>query len=371
MDRADIQNCKRCVVKVGSALLTNHGTGLDTGMIDSLAEQIFRLRAAGVSVVLVSSGSVAAGVAKLKMGSRPDKVNELQAAAAVGQAALVRHYEQAFLPLGITIAQVLLTHADVENRERYLNARGTFNTLLDMDVLPVVNENDSVATEEICFGDNDSLGALVTNLVSAELMIILTDQDGLFDKDPRHNKDAILIQETDADNSTLPAMATDGGKWGRGGMITKVSAAQIAARSGANTVIANGADSTVLSRIFNGERVGTLLKAKQAITSKKQWMASQLKPKGKFWLDSGAVQVLSESGRSLLPVGITKVEGDFNRGELISCLDSQGHEIARGLSNYNSSEAQKIAGKVSEKIAQELGYGGDDEIIHRDNLVLI
>ena len=370
-DRSGIKTKKRWVIKVGSALLTNDGEGLHKDTIVSLAEQIAFLRDKGIQVILVSSGSVAAGVSQLRMSSRPSKLNELQAAAAVGQASLIRHYEDAFQPYSINIAQVLLTHSDIANRERYLNAKSTLMRLLKLGVLTVVNENDTVATDEICFGDNDSLGSLVANLVEADLLVILTDQDGLYTADPRSNPDASLLHEVRANDESLMNMATGGSSIGRGGMVTKLSAAQIASRSGASTVIANGRDHQVLERLHAGENLGTLLLAQDRVTSKKQWMAGQMRIAGKVMVDEGAAKVLLQCGRSLLPVGVTQVEGDFKRGELISCVNDAGVEIARGLSNYSAQEADVIKGQASEKIAELLNYSGDHELVHRDNLVLL
>ncbi|MBX2848648.1 MAG: glutamate 5-kinase [Acidiferrobacterales bacterium] len=370
MSREQIKDCKRCVLKVGSALLTADGTGLDVSMIENLAQQVATLRNQNVEILIVSSGSVAAGVSQLNMKNRPERVNELQAAAAVGQASLVRQYEQAFQPYELTIAQVLLTHADIANRERYLNAKSTLSKLLEMDVITVINENDTVATEEICFGDNDNLAALVANMVSADLLIILTDQDGLYSADPRTNSGVELIEHAEANDSALVAMASGGSSVGRGGMITKLTAAQSASRSGANTIIANGREPDVILRVIQGEKLGTFLKADNQLASRKQWMAGQLKISGTIVLDHGAIGALKSAGKSLLPVGIKSVKGNFKRGELVACVDEVGIEIARGLSNYNAEEAYKIIGQSSDKITELLGYGGEDEFIHRDNLVL-
>ena len=366
-----IKGKKRWVIKVGSALLTNDGKGLHLALIRNLAEQMAYLRDQGVEVVLVSSGSVAAGVNQLGMQARPVKVNELQAAAAVGQASLVRQYEEAFQPFRINIAQVLLTHSDIANRERYLNARSTLTKLLDFDVLTVVNENDTVATEEICFGDNDSLGALVANLVEADLLIILTDQNGLYTADPRSDPNATLLQEAKANDEQLLSMASGGTSLGRGGMVTKLSAAQKASRSGASTIIANGREERILERLLAGEELGTLLLASDRVASRKQWMAGQMKITGTLKIDDGAADVLRKAGKSLLPVGVTELSGDFKRGELVSCVTQSGDEVARGLTNYHAEEAAKIIGKPSELITEILGYGGEDELIHRDNMVLL
>lgn len=371
MSRESIKEKRRWVVKVGSALLTNDGEGLNEKLIKQLAKQISDLRASGREVILVSSGAVAAGVKHLGMIRRPERVNELQAAAAVGQALLVRQYEQAFAPDGIKIAQVLLTHADIANRGRYLNAKNTLSKLLDLGVLTVVNENDTVATEEICFGDNDNLAALVANLVDADLLVILTDQDGLFSADPRTDANASLVEEADADDGNLMAMASGSASLGRGGMVTKLTAAQSASRCGAYTIIANGREPNILPQLLAGAQHGTLLRAKARLTSRKQWMAGQMRISGTLTIDAGASKVLKTGGSSLLPVGVTQVSGDFNRGELLSCVDLAGAEVARGLSNYSSSEASKLIGKPSDQIGEILGYHGEDEIIHRDNLVLL
>jgi len=372
MKRQQIKDKKRWVIKVGSALLTDDGQRLNNELIRHLAEQIVWLRTQGIEVVLVSSGSVAAGMSQLNISLRPSRINELQAAAAVGQATLVRSYEQAFKPFSVNIAQVLLTHADIANRERYLNARSTLMQLLELDVLTVINENDTVATEEICFGDNDSLAALVANLVDADLLIILTDQQGLYTDDPRVNPDATLISKCDADDSSLMAMASGGGMVGRGGMVTKLTAAQKASHSGASTVIAYGREPQILSRLYQGDELGTLLVSKQQrLAAKKQWMAGQMRIQGTLILDDGAATVLKQSGCSLLPVGVSEVEGNFKRGELVRCVDLNGVEIARGLINYHADEVNKIKGQASDCIELLLGYGGEQELIHRDNLVLI
>ncbi len=370
MDRAVLSQCRRWVVKVGSALLTDDGRGLNKEFVNNLVSQLISLRQEGIELVLVSSGSVAAGVSQLELPERPTQINELQAAAAVGQASLVRQYQDLFGSHKVTIAQVLLTHADIANRERYLNARSTMLTLLELGAVPIINENDTVATEEICFGDNDSLGALVANLVDAEVLVILTDQQGLYTADPRTDPAAELIRSAEADDESLTTLASGGSSVGRGGMVTKLSAARIASRSGAHTVIASGREHNVLSKIFSGDDVGTLLTAKMRVASRKQWVAGQMKLAGSVVLDDGAVEVLTSAGKSLLPVGVTAVKGDFARGSLISCVDQTGGEIARGLSNYSASEIAKIKGQSSERILDLLGYGGESELIHRDNMVL-
>ena len=371
VSRETIHQCRRWIVKVGSSLLTDDGKGIDIAFISRLAKQMAWLKAQGIEVILVSSGSVAAGVAELSMSKRPSQVTELQAVAAVGQALLVRSYEEVFKPLDITIAQVLLTHADIANRERYLNAKNTLSQLLKYDVLTIVNENDSVATEEICFGDNDNLAALVANIVDADLLIILTDQAGLYTADPRQDKGAELLSSVKAGDENLTAMASGGGELGRGGMITKLTAARNASHSGASTVIASGYETDILKRLHAGEELGTLLIANDRLASKKQWMAGQMRIAGIVVIDDGAAEVLKGSGSSLLAVGVLDIQGEFKRGELLTCVDTAGVEVARGLSNYSSIDANKIKGQVSQKIPKLLGYGGAEELIHRDNLVVL
>ena len=328
--RKELATARRVVVKVGSALVTEDGKGLDPGFIASLAAQISTLRARDMDVVLVSSGSIVAGLAALDIQERPTKINMLQAAAAVGQAALVRAYDDAFSAFKVQSAQVLLTHADIANRDRYLNARATLTSLISLGVVSIVNENDTVATEEICFGDNDSLGALVANLVDADALIILTDQEGLYTADPRTDTSAKLLSEVSVNDSTIFDMATGGSRLGRGGMVTKLQAAKVAARSGAATFIASGRQPDVLVRLVDGEELGTFLIPSQRVSSKKQWMANQLKISGQFILDAGAVRVLSESGRSLLPVGLRSVEGQFERGSLVSLCAQTATNLVEG-----------------------------------------
>lgn len=372
MKRSDIQKTKRWVVKVGSSLVTDDGQGLNVALITQWSQQVAALSAADVEIVWVSSGSVAAGMQRLGWSKRPDALHKLQVAAAVGQASLVRCYEDTFAEHQMMTAQVLLTHADFENRHRYLNASATFRSMLELQVLPIVNENDTVAVDEICFGDNDSLAAMVANLIDADLLVILTDQDGLYDDNPRANPDANFISEAQANDAKLMEYASEGGELGRGGMVTKLKAARIASRTGASTVIANGRLPNVLQGIRSGESLGSLLIADQKrIRSRKQWLANQLHLKGSVTLDAGAVRVLQESGKSLLPVGVKMVSGSFERGELVSCVNEAGEEVARGLVNYSASEAAKIAGQNSQDIAAILGYAGDFELMHRDNLVLI
>lgn len=364
---------RRWVVKIGSALLTADGRGLDIGCIQDLANSIVRLRSQGYAIVLVSSGSVAAGMQRLGWRRRPHALYELQAAAAVGQMGLIQAYETQFQNHGQHTAQILLTHDDLVNRNRYLNARSTLRTLLQLGVVPIVNENDTVATEEIRFGDNDTLSALVANLVEAELLVILTDQAGLFDADPRCQPNARHISAAAASDPELDTMASPGsGALGRGGMITKIRAARCAARSGTTTIIASGRETDALQRIARGEIIGTLLwPDKGLLATRKQWLAGQLQTKGCLRLDAGATKAVREAGRSLLPVGVIACEGRFTRGEVVSCLDPNGHEIACGLVNYSADETQHILGRPSDQIEQVLGYVDEKELIHRDNLVLL
>jgi glutamate 5-kinase len=370
--RSEIAQAKRWVVKVGSALLTNDGRGLDEAVIVSLVAQLDALRGRGCEVVLVSSGAVAAGIVRLGWQERPHALHDLQAAAAVGQSALVQSYENAFRQYNIISAQVLLGHDDVLARDRYLNARGTLNTLLGLGVLPIVNENDTVVTEEIRFGDNDTLAALVANLIDADALLLLTDQLGLFKEDPRSNPDAELVSESDVHAAQLDGMAGDGGVLGRGGMVTKLRAARLAARSGTETLIASGRVEDIVAKATNGDTVGTWLRTgKRPQNARKQWLASMVQIQGSVELDDGAVKVLKDSGRSLLPVGVRGVHGSFARGDMVSCRDGEGREIARGLVNYNADETRRIMGSASSKIESILGYGGDKELIHRDNLVLV
>lgn len=365
-------NTKRWVIKIGSALLTRIGEGLDTDRIRWLSAEIAELRRQGKEVVLVTSGSVAAGMQKLGWKRRPHEIHRLQAAASVGQMELVNAYATECGKHGIHTAQILLTHSDLSDRGRHLNARSALQTLLELDILPVVNENDTIATEEIRFGDNDTLAAMTANLVEADVLVILTDQDGLFDSDPRTNPNARMIAASAASNTALDQMAGDSkGELGRGGMTTKLLAARRASRSGAYTVILSGKNSENLRHLAAGHGVGTLLwPDNKPITARQQWLVGHLIAKGQLVLDDGAVAVLREQGRSLLPVGVTHVEGKFTRGELVICRDVNGKEIARGLANYNADEAHLIKGKPSSEIESILGYVGEPELIHRDNLVL-
>ncbi len=373
MSRAEFSKAKRIVVKIGSSLLTDNGQGLNIPAIAGWVSQMAALRHEGRDVVLVSSGSVAEGMSRLGFSARPSTLHELQAAASVGQMGLVRNFENKFQKHGLLTAQVLLTHDDLSDRKRYLNARSTLLTLLGLNVVPVVNENDAVATDEIRFGDNDTLAAMVANLVEADLLIILTDQAGLFDSDPGINASAQLIEQASVNDPVLDRVA--GGSrsgLGRGGMFTKIRAARLAARSGAATVIVSGKPADVIGRVVAGETLGTYLVPDVAkYAARKQWLAGQLQRKGVLELDDGAVKSLKNKGKSLLAVGVRGVSGDFVRGDLVSCVDKRNQEVARGLVNYNAEEVRKIAGKSSLEFEKILGYADDEELIHRDNLVLL
>ncbi len=371
-NRKQLKNARRWVIKIGSALLTRDGAGLDLPAIQGWVDQIAVLLDQGMEVVLVSSGAVAEGMCRLGWKQRPHALHELQAAAAVGQMGLIQAWESCFARHGRQTAQILLTHDDLSNRERYLNARGTIRSLLALGVVPVVNENDTVVIEEIRFGDNDTLAALAANLVEADNLVILTDQNGLFDRDPRQHAEAKLISEALVSEPSLEAMAEGGaGSLGRGGMATKIRAARLAARSGASTLIASGREPRVLEALYRGDDMGTLLKAADApVTARKQWLAGHLQIRGQLRLDAGAVRVLRESGSSLLAVGVTAVDGEFSRGDMVACIDSQGREVARGLVNYPVADVRKIMGKASDRIESLLGYVDEAELIHRDNLVL-
>lgn len=373
-----LADAKCIVIKVGSSLVTNNGEGLDQAAIAAWAAQIAQLvkpkdGLAARQVVLVSSGAVAEGMQRLGWKKRPTAVNELQAAAAVGQMGLVQMYESCFSQHALHTAQVLLTHEDLADRKRYLNARSTLRTLLAMGVIPIINENDTVVTDEIRFGDNDTLGSLVANLIEADALVILTDQAGLYSADPRKNPDAEFVQHAVAGDDTLEQMAGGAGSSvGTGGMLTKILAAKRAARSGAHTIIASGREEAVLVRLAKGEVIGTHLRSEQGkILAKKQWMADHLRVSGQLKLDAGAVKVLCNEGKSLLPVGVIAVEGHFERGDVVACIDEQGKEVARGLVNYSSSETSRILRKSSSEIETILGYMDEAELIHRDNLILL
>jgi glutamate 5-kinase len=358
------------VVKIGSTLLTDNGQGLARELVNDWVNDLVKATRSDIKVVIVSSGAVAEGMLRLGLSSRPKSVHMLQAAAAVGQMGLIQLYESSFQRHQLHTAQVLLTHDDLRSRERYINARSTLRDLLKLGVIPVVNENDTVVTDEIRFGDNDTLAALVANLIEANTLILLTDKQGLFSNDPEVDPDASLIRQARASDRQLDSMAGSSSTIGRGGMATKIGAARIAARSGANTVIVSGREPDVLEGIMKGEVPGTLLTADtEVLVSRKQWLAT-LPARGKLILDPGAVDVLRNQGRSLLPVGVQRVEGNFTRGEMVSCITGVGAEVARGLVNYNHAETARIVGKASREIENILGYIGDEELIHRDNLVL-
>jgi glutamate 5-kinase len=358
-ERKVIRQAQRWVVKIGSSLVTDEGRGIDPEAIARWAAQIAALRSQAREVVLVSSGAIAEGMKRLGWASRPNGIHELQAAAAVGQMGLAQAYESGFSKWRLKTAQILLTHEDIADRRRYLNARSTLNTLLSLGVVPIINENDTVVTDEIKLGDNDTLAALVTNLIEADVLIILTDQAGLYTADPRKNPDAQLIHHGRASDPQFEAMAGGAGSGiGTGGMATKVRAAQRAARSGAATVIASGKETDVLTRLAAGELIGS-------------WLADQLQLKGRLNLDAGAVQVLVEQGKSLLPIGVVGVEGEFERGDVVDCLGPDGKAVARGLVNYGASDTRRIMRKASSDIESLLGFVEEQELIHRDNLILL
>ena len=372
LEAAVLRDARRIVVKVGSSLVTNEGRGLDAEAIGDWCRQLAALASEGRELVMVSSGAIAEGMKRLGWAMRPHELPELQAAAAVGQMGLVQMYESQLSKHGITSAQVLLTHADLADRERYLNARSTLLALLAMKALPVINENDTVVNDEIKFGDNDTLGALVANLVEADALVILTDQRGLYSADPRKDPKAQLIDVARAGDEALERMAGGAGSAiGRGGMLTKVLAAKRAASSGASTVIAWGRERDVLLRLAAGESIGTSLVATTAkLAARKQWMANHLQLRGSVTVDGGAVEKLRTEGKSLLPIGVVTVEGGFARGDVIAVRSPQGQEIARGLANYSAAETRLIARKPSTQIESILGYSAESELIHRDNLVI-
>jgi len=368
-----VTHAQRLVAKVGSSLVTNEGRGLDRAAVAHWASQIAALHKQGKQIVLVSSGAIAGGMARLGWRKRPSVMHELQAAAAVGQMGLCQAYEAAFAEYGLRTAQILLTHEDLADRHRYLNARSTLFALLRLGVVPIVNENDTVVTDEIRLGDNDTLGALVTNLIEADTLIILTDQRGLYDSDPRKNPDATFMSHAQAGDPALEAMAGGAGSGiGTGGMLTKVLAAKRAAHSGAHTIIASGRERNVLTRLAQGECIGSELRAVLPVWSaRKQWLADHLRLRGRVVLDDGAVQALMREGKSLLPIGVTDVQGEFGRGDVVACVDSQGIECARGLINYSSVDTRRILRQPSSQIARILGSMTEPELMHRDNLVVL
>jgi len=366
-----VSRARRIVVKVGSSLVTDEGRGLDIAAIQRWGAQIARLRERGLEVLMVSSGAIAEGMKRLGWTRRPHEVHDLQAAAAVGQMGLVQVYETVFREHGLGTAQVLLTHEDLADRNRYLNARATLTTLLGLGVIPIINENDTVVTDEIKFGDNDTLGALVASLVDADLLVILTDQAGLYTADPRRDPNATLVSRGVAGDPAIAAMAGGAGSGiGKGGMLTKILAAQRAALSGASTVICSGRESDVLVRLAMGEAIGTELVAElPRLAARKQWMAGHLQLKGQLVLDPGAIRALRDENKSLLPVGVANVVGEFVRGDVVACVDAQGREVARGLVNYSATDSRRIAGRSSGEIESILGYVESPELIHRDNMV--
>lgn len=368
-----LKQAQRIVVKIGSSLVTNHGQGLDHARLSSIAEQIAHLKEEKKTVVLVSSGAIAEGMQRLNWKTRPHELYKLQAAAAVGQMGLVQAYESCFYNHKLQAAQLLLTHEDLSDRKRYLNARSTLTTLLDMNVVPIINENDSVATDEIRFGDNDTLAALVTNLIEADVLVILTDQAGLYTTDPRIDSKAKLLNRVMVEDPAIEQMAGGtGSSIGCGGMLTKIIAAKHAARSGAHTIIASGHEENILIRLAQGESVGTqLLTNTKKLAARKQWLADHLQVHGNITLDEGAVKALTVEGKSLLPIGVIETTDNFERGEVVNCINAKGEEIARGLINYSAAETRKILRCASSEIETILGYVDEMELIHRDNLVLL
>jgi len=371
--KAFLSQAKRVVIKIGSSVLTNEYGELSEGVFDKIAGEISRIKSRGIEPIIVSSGAIAAGMKKLNLGVKPRDISMKQAIAACGQSALMWYYEKAFSAFGEKVAQILLTHDALSVRKRFLNARKTLFTLLGMGVIPIVNENDTVAVEEIMLGDNDNLAALVTSLVEADLLILLTDIEGLYNKDPRNSRDAELITLIEEVDERIEEIAGETlGRTTTGGMRTKIEASKTAAAFGVPTIIANGKKPTNLSEIFSGKDVGTLfLPAKEKLKGRKHWIAFSLKPSGEIRIDDGAKRAISSSGKSLLPAGIKDVSGEFEVGELVRCIDDNGMEIARGLSSYSSDEIRKIAGAKTSEIEKILGYKYSDEVIHRDDLVVV
>ena len=357
---------------MGSSLVTGNGKGIHEGAIQSYASQIDILSKAGHEIIVVSSGAIAEGIRRLGWAKRPNHINQLQAAAAAGQVGLIKAYESAFEKFGRLTAQILLTHEDFSHRKRYLNSKSTMLSLLKNNVILIINENDTVATDEIKVGDNDTLAALVANQLAADLLIILTDKSGVYDSDPDINPDAQLISKTFISDKRLSEVSSGNtSKFGVGGMATKIRAAKIAASGGANTVVTNGFEKDVLTRYAKGEQIGTLIKADlPTLSARKQWLSSQLKIKGSYVLDEGAGKAIYENGKSLLPIGVVEVNGDFDRGDTVLCISAKREEMAIGLTNYSSSDAKKIIGQTSSGIESIIGYVEEPELIHRDNLSL-
>ena len=375
IDKVDLKHGARLVVKIGTSVITNNKNAVCDRMINTLASQISTLQKEGFKVIIVSSGAIAAGVHRMGWKQKPKKISHLQAAAAVGQVSLVETYEKEFKKNGLTTAQVLITGEDFSSRKRYLNSRATFETLLNENILVIVNENDTVSTDEIKVGDNDTLAASIANAIQADLFVILTDQKGLFTENPTSSSQAELIKSVDADDEMLSRVASKShSEFGTGGMETKIKAARIVAGLGIDTIIASGFEVDILLKIKSKNFVGTTIlsgKKNKAISAKKQWILNHIKAKGKLYLDSGAIAALVQFNKSLLPVGIVKIDGRFDRGDLVVCMTEKGVEVARGLINYSSLEAEKISGLLSEQIEKELGYMEEPEVIHKDNLILI
>ena len=373
MKKFNFSEAEKIVIKLGSSIVTNDGDGLDEKCLSSLIKQISILNSQNKKVILVSSGAIAAGLRKLGVKKRPKVLSELQSAAAVGQMDLVRIYEELFSDNNLISAQILLTHSDLSDRKRYLNARSTIFNLIKNNVIPVINENDTVASEEIRFGDNDSLAAMVANLIEADLLVLLTDQDGLFSSDPRDDNNAKLIRHGYVDDKNLDDLASGTKSTiGTGGMATKILAARRAALSGAHTIIASGKRNNILVDLSNDEDIGTFLQSREIkLVARKKWLADNLKSNGKIYIDQGAEKALIHKGKSLLAAGITKVVGTFDRGEVIQCVNESEHEILKGLVNYNSEEVKKIIGVSSDKIESILGYVNESSLIHRDNMIII
>ena len=375
IDKAELKRGARLVVKIGTSVITNNKNAVCERMISTLASQISTLQKEGFKVIIVSSGAIAAGVHRMGWKQKPKKISHLQAAAAVGQVSLVETYEKEFKKNGLTTAQVLITGEDFSSRKRYLNSRATFETLLNENILVIVNENDTVSTDEIKVGDNDTLAASIATAIQADLFVILTDQKGLFTENPTSSSQAELIRSVDVDDDILSRVASKShSEFGTGGMETKIKAARIVARLGIDTIIASGFEIDILLKIKSKNFVGTTIlsgKKNKAISARKQWMLNHIKAKGKLYLDSGAIAALVQSNKSLLPVGIVKIDGRFDRGDLVVCMTEKGVEVARGLINYSSLEAEKISGLLSEQIEKELGYMEEPEVIHKDNLILI
>lgn len=372
MNRIDLKKSKRWVIKIGSALLTDDGKGLNTQALSQWVAQMATLNSRGIEVVLVSSGSIAEGMTRLGWHERPTALNELQAAAALGQMGLIQAYESQFSVFDLHTAQILMTHDDLSNRKRYLNIKSTIETLLKYNVVPIINENDTVVTDEICFGDNDTLAALTANLISADVLVILTDQNGLYTENPRENPEASLISEVQVSSREIEAMASsEGGRLGKGGMYTKVMAAKCAARSGTATLIASGREKNILPKLLNGDVLGTLLVPDlEPLTAHQQWLAGHLQVKGSLVLNESAVAMIQHSGQSLLPFGVASQTGDFQRGDMVVCYDELGQEVARGLVNYSASESRQLLGQPCDQVESILGYAGEESLMQGDNMVL-